>query len=74
MCDHSGLSTKAIKNSSQNDSFAVSNIVGGFFWPGFEAFVNRTVVSHLSDKLREKIKRFKIKLKNRKLKLKLHRK
>ena len=63
------LSTKAIKKSSQIDSIAVSNIVGRFFWPGFEAFVNPTVVSHLSDKLREKIKRFQNKIENQEVEI-----
>ena len=56
MCDHS-YRQKRSKTVSQIDSVAVSDIVGEFFWPGFEAFVNRTVVSYMSNKLREKIKR-----------------
>ena len=35
-----------------------------FVWPGFEAFVNPTVVSHLSDKLRDIIKRYQNKIEN----------
>ena len=68
MCDHS-YRQKRSKTVPKLTLLQSVTLLVDFVWPGFEAFVNPTVISHLRDKLREKMKRYQNKIENQKVEI-----